>query len=164
MQKQIEHIISNHKDKIFKTCLGFTFDVEEAKDLVQEVLVNIWLGLEKFRKESSISTWVYRITVNTCLMHQRKKKILLAPLNEFENQLAEDSIISDPADNHNLSLLRKFLSELPDKDRVIMVLYLENLRYQEISEITGLSSNHIGVKINRIKKSISKKFKQHGKA
>ena len=160
MQPSIEHIIEIHQAKIYKTCLGFTGDAEQAKDLWQEVCINLWIGLEKFRGNAAIATWVYRVTVNTCLMYQRKKRLQTVPLESTHSaKLQQSDKYSKP--DSGVAQLQRYIAELPEKDRLIMVLYLENLTYDEIAEIIGVSSNYIGVKINRIKKILSKKFKEN---
>ncbi|MEM7511335.1 MAG: sigma-70 family RNA polymerase sigma factor [Bacteroidota bacterium] len=163
MQEDIRHIIQSHQARILKTCLGFTGDPEEAKDLAQEVLINIWLGKDSFKQKASVSTWIYRITVNTCLMYKRKRKEIYQSLSE----VADEGVLPEHLKNdhkQDIQLLTKLIAELPEKDRIIMILYLENLTYEEISEVTGLNSNHIGVKINRIKQKLSKKFKAYGQS
>jgi len=162
MSQNIKHIIETHKDKIFKTCLGFTGNSEEAKDLVQEVCIHLWQGLEKFRKESTISTWIYRVTVNTCLMYKRKKKVDTVALSAIKELPTKEPV--DITKDNEVKLLQRFISELPEKERIIIILYLENLSYEAIAEVTGIATNYIGVKINRIKKLLTKKFKEHGKA
>jgi len=162
MNQDIKHIIQQYQDKIYKTCLGFTGNSEEAKDLLQEVCINLWLGLEKFNQQSSISTWIYRITVNTCLMYKRKRRVDIVDLSAVQELSAE----KDNSNNQSatdLKLLQKFISELPEKERIIIILYLENLSYDEIAEVTGITTNYIGVKINRIKKLLTKKFNDYGK-
>ena len=159
MQKEIQHIIKTHQDKIFKTCLGFTGNAEEAKDLVQEVCIHLWQGLEKFRQDANISTWIYRVTVNTCLMYKRKRKVTTIDLSSIQEPKANDENNVDKSAK-DLKLLQQFIAELPEKERIIIILYLENLSYDEIAEVTGISTNYIGVKINRIKKLLTKKFKK----
>jgi len=162
MSQNIKHIIELHQDKIYKTCLGFTGNSEEAKDLLQEVCINLWLGLEKFRKDATMSTWIYRVTVNTCLMYKRKKKVdtvALSAIQELPISVSDNATV-----DKEVKLLQQFISALPEKERIIIILYLENLSYEEIAEVTGISTNYIGVKINRIKKLLTKKFKEYGKA
>ncbi|MEM8899307.1 MAG: sigma-70 family RNA polymerase sigma factor, partial [Bacteroidota bacterium] len=98
-----------------------------------------------------------------CLMYKRKRKEIFQSLSE----VADEGVLPEHLKNDHqkdIQLLTKFIAELPEKDRIIMILYLENLTYEEISEVTGLSSNHIGVKINRIKQKLSKKFKAYGQS
>ena len=159
MQLEINHIIKTYKSKIYKTCLGFTGDSELAKDLLQEVSVNLWLGLSKFKGQANISTWVYRVTVNTCLMYKRKKRINTIDLTSIQELKTDAVTISDKDKlTSDLQLLHQFITELPEKERLIIILYLEDISYKEIAEIVGDSSNYIGVKINRIKKKLTKKF------
>src|SRR5205807_7413297 len=111
-------------------------------------MVNLWNSLPSFRGESRASTWLYRIAVNTALVHRRKRRPT--------EQLPE---LRDPArgaqqsleDEERLAALRAAIATLPDQDRVVVTLLLEGLSYKEISEITGLTVNYVGVKISRIK-------------
>ena len=159
MSQEIKHIIEVHQDKIYKTCLGFTGNSEEAKDLLQEVCINLWLGLEKFRKDATISTWIYRVTVNTCLMYKRKKKVPIIALSAIQELPVKEQ--EEAATDQKVKLLQQFISALPEKERIIIILYLENLSYEEIADVMGISTNYIGVKINRIKKLLTKKFNNH---
>ncbi|MFK7983457.1 MAG: RNA polymerase sigma factor [Saprospiraceae bacterium] len=161
MNQEIKHIIEVHQDKIYKTCLGFTGNSEEAKDLLQEVCINLWLGLEKFRKDAKIATWIYRVTVNTCLMYQRKKKVDIIALSAIQELPIKEP--QEASTDKKVELLQQFISALPEKERIIIILYLENLSYEEIADVTGISTNYIGVKINRIKKLLTKKFNNHKK-
>ena len=157
MQLEINHIIETYQSDIYKTCLGFTGDADLAKDLLQEVCVNLWLGLDKFREQANISTWIYRITVNTCLMYKRKKRIDTVDIASIQEPKS-DAIKTSNNTEEDLQLLQQFITELPEKERIVIILYLVNLSYEEISEILGLSANYIGVKINRIKKKLTRKF------
>lgn len=157
----IKSIIHTHQDKIYKTCLGYLGNQEEAKDLAQEVCVNIWLGMDKIKNENYVSTWIYRVAVNTCLMHKRKKKIKTVSLSNAE--LIGRIENTTEFQNEDVTLLHRHISELPEQEKIIIILYLEELDYKTIAQITGLSANHIGVKINRIKKLLTQKFKAHGR-
>lgn len=154
------------KDKIFRLCLGYTGNPDDAKDLFQEILLLIWNNLESFRNQSHIYTWVYRIASNRAILYTNRKNRL--------NKLHQDANIS----NSNISiefdeLEQKYLEEekikqlytaissLQEMDRIIIGLLLEGCSYQEISEITGLSISHVGVKINRIKKILISKLKSY---
>jgi len=159
MAFNINNIIKLYKSSIFKTCLGYTNNVEDANDLTQEVLIRIWKGIKNFREDSSLKTWIYRITVNTCLMFHRRKKIKLFSFNEIEEPIHND------IQNHNekeedLKLLNTMILKLKEKDRLIIILYLEDLSYEEISDVIGISVNYVGVKINRIKKELTNQIKK----
>lgn len=155
-----DQILSENKNKIFRICCAYEKDKDDRDDLFQQILVNIWKSLDNYKGLSSISTWVYRVAVNTALVHVKsavtRKKILAAYL---EN--------SDPADNGS-DIAEKLEAErqrlklydcinmLAEFDRIIISLLLEDMSYKEISEITGITSNNVGVKISRIKKELAK--------
>ena len=122
MNQNIKHIIHTHQDKIYKTCLGFTGNSEEAKDLLQEVCINLWLGLEKFRNDAAISTWIYRVTVNTCLMYKRRKKVDIVALSAIKELPTKEQ--TDTTTDKDVKLLQQLISALPEKERGI-ILYLE---------------------------------------
>ncbi|MFS4455000.1 RNA polymerase sigma factor [Maribacter sp. 2304DJ31-5] len=154
MPIDINEITHHYKSKIFQTCLGYTNDIEEANDLTQEVLIRIWKGIKNFREDSSLSTWIYRITVNTCLMFHRKNKMKKISFNDVNESLL-DNVQNLSYENEELEQLNDLISKLSVKDRLIIILYLQDLSYKDISDITGISINYVGVKINRIKKLLS---------
>ena len=161
MEYTIDHIIQDYRASIFKICLGYSKSPEDAEDLFQEVLINIWRGLKSFRNESNIKTWVYRITVNTCLLKQRKKSVKTTSLENVDGLWD----LYDRQNNGNQGPLQKLMAtiqQLPEKDKLIILLYLEDLTHKEIGVVVGITSNYVGVKINRIKQKLSNKIKTHG--
>ena len=165
MKPEIQQIIAQHQAKVYRTCLGFVGDEEEVKDVLQEVWINIWKGLKTFRSDAQLSTWIYRITVNTSLLHIRAQKHSPETTSQVLPEIATKSVDDQEGTTaKQLALLRGFLSELPEKDRLIMILYLEESSYQQISEVLGVSPNYVGVKINRIKKLLAQKFNRYGQS
>ena len=161
MQYSIDHIINTYRTSIFKICLGYSKTVQDAEDLLQETLINIWKGLKSFRNESNIKTWIYRITVNTCLLSLRKKSLNTTTLDRLSEAAYSTGSDIYPQDDAFLKLHR-LINQLPEKDKIVILLYLEELSYHEIAEIIGITANNVGVRINRIKRKISNKFKQNG--
>jgi len=157
-EKQFLAILENHKDQIYRICWGFTKEKSDVEDLFQEVMLKTWKGLEGFEGRSSISTWLYRVTVNTCLLWKKKNKpsIELTDSNQeksgFTASSQEDLLIQ----NERILKLRQAIQQLNKVDKTIALLILEEMSYDEISEITGLNINHIGVKIHRIKQQLKK--------
>ncbi len=151
-------IVNIHGDKIFRLCTGYITNNLEVNDLFQEVLINIWNNLEKFRGDSKITTWIYRITVNTALLHHRKLKIYEKIRSNLETDLTHsyDQQDTDGKDEEAVRMLKEAISRLKDHERLIITLLLEDLSYEEISEIVGISVNYVGVRINRIKKQLQK--------
>ncbi|UKB83400.1 sigma-70 family RNA polymerase sigma factor [Chryseobacterium sp. MEBOG06] len=152
-----EEIYEIYWQKIFRLCMGYANDPDLAKDLAQETFIIIWQQLPKFRNESSVGTWIFRIASNNCLRQIEKEKKFTKtdlPLNLEEKK--HESL--EP----QIQLLYQFISELPETDRIIISLELEEVKQAEIAHITGLSESNIRVKIHRIKEKLTQKFKENG--
>lgn len=155
---EFDKIYESHWDKIYRLCMGYVNDPDQAKDLTQETFITVWEKLSTFRNESNIGTWIYRIATNTCLS-QIKKRDKVNKAIELDNMnIPETSDMDD-----EIKLLYQFISELPELDRIIISLELEEIKQNEISKIVGLSDSNIRVKIHRIKEKLTLKFKNHGK-
>lgn len=143
-----QELFEANRSRIQRLCYGYLGSSDEVDDLFQEIMINVWNSLPSFRGESLASTWLYRIAVNTALIHRRKRRPT-EPLPELRDPArgAHHSLET----GERLAALRSAIASLPDQDRLIMTLLLEGLSYKEISEITGLTVNHVGVKINRSK-------------
>lgn len=158
MNKELEHlflkVLEQNQQKLFRICSVYSKNSEDAKDLLQEVLIHIWKSLPSFKSKSSIETWVYRITLNTCLRfrsnHIKKQKRFV--FMENMNNVNTQTEVEDNEQKEKLTQLRNCISTLNEGDKAIITLYLEALPYKEISNITGLTENNIAVKIKRIKK------------
>ena len=135
-------------------CLGYMKgDGYAAQDITQEVFINVWNALDRFRSEATYKTWIYRITVNTCLLYLRglNKARAIYELTEVHD---ESTLSAETNEENDYKALYKAIGELPHLDRLIMMLLLEELSYEEISAITGVSGVHLRVKIHRIKKKM----------
>ncbi len=148
-------LFHNQKARVQRLCYGYTNSASDSEDLFQEIMTNVWNSLPGFRGDAQPSTWLYRIAVNTALMHRRKRK----PTEELSD-FPDDG--AGPQQNleqqERLAALHRAIATLADQDRVIVTLLLEGLSYREIAEITGITVNYVGVKINRIKQSIEQKM------
>ena len=129
----------------------FSKDEEEVADLFQDILVNLWKGFAKFRGESSMSTWIYRVSLNTCISADRKKKRRgeTVPLNMNINLFADSD-----EDTRQVRMLRTRISRLGPFDRAIVLLWLENLSYDEIGAIVGISAKNVSVRLVRIREQL----------
>ena len=141
-----ERLVMEHKSTIYSVCYMFTETKSEADDLFQEVLISLWQGFCSFRGESSIRSWVYRVSMNTCISYKRKKRISTVPL-DFSTDVISDS----SPESKQARLLRERISKLEPFDRAIVLLWLENLAYDEIAAIVGISPKSVGVRLVRIK-------------
>jgi RNA polymerase sigma factor (sigma-70 family) len=162
MDININTIIEEYRDRIYRIIYMYAFTSEEQKEMYQLVLINLWKSLNNFEGRSSLNTWVYRVCVNTCKMFRRQKfyenvhSDLSDHLSNDLNQEAE--MITD----ERVQILYKCLSRLTDQNRLIMSLYLEELSYDEIAEVVGVSVNLIGVRINRCKEKLRMFLKENG--
>ncbi len=147
--------LEKNQQKLFRICSVFSADSDDAKDLYQEVLINIWQSMPSFQFKSSIGTWMFRITLNICLRFRSNR---IKRQNRFINldSIVMGNFMNDENSNQNnrLILLRNCVKNLKEGDKAIITLYLEELPYKDISEITGLSENYIAVKVKRIKNKL----------
>lgn len=147
-----EQIIEANKSKIYRICRIYTVNPIEPEDLFQEVVYQIWKSYASFKGKSSINTWVYKIALNTCI----RSKDRLNKKNDKTVRLGSIQFATETTTHTNedkkYKALKSCISTLKDVDKSIVILSLENLPYKEIASITGLSENHIAVKMKRIKK------------
>lgn len=142
-------MVREQKSTIYIICYMFADNRTEADDLVQEVLVNLWKGFHKFEGRSDIRTWVYRVSLNTCISSTRKKSLKTIPLT-----MDIDLFDENDADNRQVNLLHSRISRLQPFDRAIVLLWLENLSYEEIGQIVGISTKNVSVRLLRIKEQL----------
>lgn len=150
-------IVREHKGTIYTVCYMFSKDEDEVADLFQDILMNLWKGFERFRGESSIRTWLYRVSLNTCISANRKKRRNgeSVPL-DMNIDLFDDSA----EEMKQIRMLQDRISRLRPFDRAIVLLWLENLSYDEIGAIVGISSKNVSVRLFRIKEQLRKMSKE----
>lgn len=153
---KFEEIYSTYWQQIFRLCMGYVNDRELARDLTQETFVSVWRQLPNFRHESSISTWIFRIASNQCLRQVEKQKRFQG--SSVIPQLKDEETISREPE---IQLLYRFVSELPEVDRLIISMELEDIKQAEIALVVGLSESNVRVRIHRIKEKLAKKFKEY---
>ncbi|MEQ8237608.1 MAG: sigma-70 family RNA polymerase sigma factor [Cyclobacteriaceae bacterium] len=148
-----EHIIKEYHPMIYKICRVYA-DIIDFEDLYQEVLVNIWKSLKNFQGKSKLSTWIYRVTLNTAMTYYRNEKKRQTKTDEFSVEIPSLQDDDSGEKEKQIEHLYNAISQLKKEDRSVIILYLEEKSYEEISEITGLTISNVGVKINRIKKKL----------
>ena len=160
-QEQFLLLIEQNKGIIYKIANSFKKDGEDKKDLVQEIILELWRSFPSFDERSKISTWMYRVALNVAIASYRKDKKkdeVLMPMHKSIFEFADEDA---PEDNSgHLKLLQQFINELKELDRALMLLYLEEKTGKEMADILGLSETNIRTKINRIKESIKQRFSQ----
>lgn len=147
-------IYRTHHTKVYRLCKGyFSGDESRTDETVQEIFIKIWDQLETFRNESKVSTWIYRISVNTCLMSLRKaaskREVVLKELPDTQSDVSESS------SEEKLKLMYECIGKLDETSRLIILMVLEGVESIEISETTGISEETLRVRIHRIKKKLS---------
>jgi len=157
MDQQLENTflmaLEQNKQKLLRVCSVYAEDNEDKKDLFQEVLIHIWQSMPSFEEKSSLSTWMFRVTLNVCLRlqtKQAKKRDRFMKLDSITIENITDEEANEE-DHERLIKLRSCIKKLNDADKAVTTLYLEELSYKEISDITGLTENNVAVKIKRIK-------------
>jgi len=160
LRSAFESLHSQYQPMVLHMCRGFVKgDREQAHDLTQEVFINTWNSLPTFRGESSKKTWIYRITVNTCLMWIRKEKKMTK--TDWEGSGAEAMAEPHDQQHEQIEKLYKAIGELEDVDRLIIMMVLDELEYEEISRVIGITENNLRVKVHRIKQRL-KTLMQNG--
>ena len=150
------NVLDENQEKLFRICSIYSKDHEDAKDLFQEVLIQVWRSMTTFKGSSTLSTWMFRIALNVCLRFKSKHTKIQNRLVRLDSMTIANfgSEESSEDENEKLISLRKCVKKLNEGDKAVIALYLEGLAYREISSILGLSENNIAVKVRRIKSKL----------
>lgn len=152
MEKDLIEILNNHRGLIFKVCNFYCRDEEDRKDLFQEIVLQTWKSLPSFRGDAALSTWMYRIALNTAITHLKKERRLQIRNVEFGDWDVPD--LGSPDDELHKELYHA-INGLDKLEKSLILLYLENRSYEEIAEILGMKKSNVGVRLNRIKSKLS---------
>jgi len=154
LEKEFLQIITENQGIIHKVCSIYCDLEEDRRDLFQEILVQLWKSYPSFRSESKFSTWMYRVALNTAITSFKKDKRQPDKSGvSYENlQLAEE--LYDLGAEDQIKMLNQAVSQLTGIEKSIILLFLEDKKYEEIAEITGITQNYVRVKMNRIKKKL----------
>jgi RNA polymerase sigma factor (sigma-70 family) len=156
MKEAFLNIVTNNQGIIHKVCGVYCDTIEDREDLFQEILSQLWRSYPSFRNESKITTWMYQVSLNTAITHFKKNK-RRPDRNDFSKnffQIADDHY--DDAFEDQLKLLHKAIAKLTGIEKSIILLYLEDKKYEDIAEIIGITQNYVRVKMNRIKGKLKK--------
>lgn len=152
-------IIESNKGILYKVANSYCRNIEDRQDLVQEIIFQLWKSFDNYNEKFKYSTWIYRISLNVAISFYRKENSRKRISNPFttDNFDFADTEISNEKET-NLRILNQIISELGDLNKALMLLYLEEKSYKEISEIIGISETNVATKISRIKSKLTKKF------
>lgn len=149
LQTDFERLVIEQKATIYSVCFMFADDKAAADDLFQEVLIKLWQGFADFRGESAERSWVYRVSLNICISAGRKKKVKTVPLELSPEIFDEGSPVG-----RQTAMLHERIVKLDKFDRAIVLLWLEDMSYDEIASIVGISPKAVGVRLLRIKEKL----------
>lgn len=157
-----KEIYKQYSPKIFRLCMGYVNDYEQARDLTQETFIAVWQNLPAFRGESKLSTWIFRIATNICLRAIEKSK--RARTVDLSPDLpVKMSGVEEKEKLEKLQILYDSIGELQETERLIISLFLEELPQKEIAAIVGLTEGNVRVKIHRIKEKLASMLKKNGR-
>lgn len=157
LEQDFAQIIRKNKGTIYTVCYMFSKNEDEVADLFQEILINLWNGFKNFRGESTPGTWIYRVSLNTCIsLNQKKKRRGDSVPLEMDINLFDNS----GEDIKQIQMLHQRISQLGPFDRAIILLWLENMSYDEIGAIVGISAKNVSVRLFRIKEQLKKMSNQ----
>ncbi len=156
MEKEFLQIIKRNQGIIHKVCNIYCDDQDDRNDLFQEIVAQLWKSFPSFREESKFSTWMYRVALNTAITSFKKTK-----RRPDQNRLTIENFQIkdehyDAETEDEIKNLHKAVAQLTGVEKSIVLLFLENKKYEEIAEITGITQNYVRVKMNRIKKKLKK--------
>lgn len=154
-------VVQSNKGIIYKVANSYCKNVEDRKDLVQEIIIQLWKSFDDYDDNFKHSTWMYRISLNVAISFYRKensRKKISNPLTDGSINFPDNDVFEDK--ENDLATLQQMISQLKDLDKALMLLYLEERSHKEISQIIGISETNVATKINRIKNNLKQNFTQ----
>ncbi len=158
LEREFKALIEQENATISRICFSYSGSVAEFDDLRQDALINIWRGIESFRGEASTKTWIYRVTVNSCISTIRKQS-----RHQHESLEGLYGLIdTDDYDKEEIEQLHRVISMLKPEERAVIMMWLDEMSYDEIGVAMGLPRNTIATRIRRIKEKITKEYNRYG--
>ena len=155
-------VLERHKGILYKVANSYCRDSDDRKDLIQEMILQLWKSFDNYNEKFKYSTWIYRISLNVAISFYRKENTRQRISNPLTTESFNftDTEIDDDKET-NLGILHQIISKLNDLNKALMLLYLEEKSYKEISEIIGISETNVATKISRIKEKLQHEFSKH---
>ncbi len=155
--QQFINLVSKHQGIVHKVCGIYCNNKQDKQDLFQEILIQLWRSFPSFKGQSKISTWIYRVALNTAIsaFRKQKKQVQQQAISLGALQIADAPI--DTEKEERLQFLYRAIAQLNKVEKAIIMLYLEEYDYKQIAEIIGISESNVGVKLHRIKAKLKKK-------
>jgi len=160
-RQQFLGLVEAHQGILHRICLVYADQPADRQDLFQDMVLQLWRSFGSFRAQSSFTTWMYRVALNTALLQRRKASRRPDLTKGGEAEIAAVPVAA-PAPGDDVELLRACIRELPTLDRAIVLLHLEEHSYDEIAEITGLSRSNVSVRLVRLKERLRRALEEKG--
>lgn len=155
LETEFTRMVKEQKSTIYTVCLMFSDDADEVEDMVQETLINMWRGFEKFEERSNLRTWVWRVAMNTCISFDRKRKRNSDEVTSLDRiGIARADVSDETQDDKQIRMLHDRIHKLGVFDRAIVLLWLEDMSYDEIGQIVGISAKNVSVRLVRIREQL----------
>lgn len=151
-------LLDGHKKIIYKVCNSYCRHPESRKDLTQEIVIQLWKSFNKYDSQFKVSTWVYRIALNVAISFYRREKRHSESYSLTDNHLEVGETDSSRETEDNIAQLHQFIGQLDELNRALMILYLDDNSYKDISDVLGISETNVATKINRIKQKLKQQF------
>jgi RNA polymerase sigma factor (sigma-70 family) len=152
-------VVREHRNLIYKVCFTYCPNPDNRKDLEQEILMQLWHSLPRFDGRVKLSTWLYRVALNTAIAFYRKDaKHASKKANIDESVFSLAHLEPNPEHDEKIAMLYRYIEDLNEMDKALMLLYLDDNKYKCIADILGITETNVATKINRIKKTLKEKF------
>lgn len=159
-QKDFSRLVKENQGLIIKVSRLYTNSLEDEQDLFQEIVLQLWKSYDSFQGNSKISTWMYRVALNTAITLFRKKT-KQPPTDELQDFHSKNFLEDSDEKQQQISLLYKVIKLLPDVERAIVMMYLDDEPYKEIADTLGITEVNARVKMNRLKKTLKQLMIKH---
>ncbi|MGN0007341.1 MAG: RNA polymerase sigma factor [Alistipes sp.] len=155
LEQEFTRMVKEQKSTIYTVCMMFSDNADEVDDMVQETLINMWNGFERFENRSNPRTWVWRIAMNTCISFDRKRSRRADTASSLSTIGISSVAVTDESQNDKqIRMLHNRIHKLGVFDRAIVLLWLEDLSYEEIGRIVGISAKNVSVRLVRIREAL----------
>ncbi len=156
-------VLEMHMGIIYKISHAYCKDAEDRKDLIQEIIAQVWKSFPQYNIAYKLSTWIYRISLNTAISlyrkeYRRKSSLALEDAAGVHPNLIITGIETQAEEDENIRLLYQFISQLHVLEKALMILYLDGNTYAEIAEVLGITETNVATKLSRIKQKLKVKF------
>lgn len=158
-QATLQQVLEAHKGIIYKVARSYCPDEQDRDDLVQEIIIQLWRSIARYNPAYRLSTWVYRIALNTAISHYRKAKVRQEKQHILsQSPLPANSPQQDDEQEEQIGQLYAFIQQLRELDKALILLHLDGLSNPEVSEVLGISQSNVSTRLSRIRQELKKKF------